>query len=556
MMPMAISLSKVRTAFDKPSKITLVHSQLGQADIQRGSEIFYNGDFQRNAKEEWEYNELGIKTTAAPKETTLYVGKEYERITDSNGTRHRYTIAAGSTTVQVERADGSAVDEAKYMLGDNLGSTNVILDAAGNEVQRLAFDPWGMRTNADPGTSVNQITNKGYTGHEMDDETGVVNMNARIYDPYLGRFLSPDTLVPNPYDLQQYNRYSYVSNNPLKFVDPSGNCAKPSNNPNSSCYEPNLFGSAAGSGFSVSVCAGLGPVSVCAGRGGGSGGLGGGISVSPLDALEQIATAAGQALGLEGIGLQAFVVGTLLNNDAHQETSSSNLPGGLSLGEDTSLSISENQSIEEDPSFNRHDGFSEFIIEVAERDPDEALRLANRTVAQVVTGAVIGIQILCGVNPLCLGVSLGSFASSGEPFDLIVGGRFLRTADETNTVFRVQGGVRPNASKARFIVDDAGGISIQGTDMLFINLGQKERAFEFLARRGDTASLVQFQVTEKFANQLRSSAVAQRVGRQFPGSPQRVDEARAADQFGIPSSLFDDLLKNIVPGSVKVSQKK
>lgn len=65
--------------------------------------------------------------------------------------------------------------------------------------------------------------------------------------------------------------------------------------------------------------------------------------------------------------------------------------------------------------------------------------------------------------------------------------------------------------------------------MLFINIRQKGRSVEFLARRGDTAFLVQFQVTEKFANQLRSTAVAQRLGRQFPGSPQRVDATRAAD---------------------------
>ena len=55
----------------------------------------------------------------------------------------------------------------------------------------------------------------------MDDETGMINMNARIYDPYLGRFLSADPVLPDPYDMQSYNRYSYVLGNPLKFFDPS-----------------------------------------------------------------------------------------------------------------------------------------------------------------------------------------------------------------------------------------------------------------------------------------------------------------------------------------------
>jgi len=80
-----------------------------------------------------------------------------------------------------------------------------------------------MRLNVGDTSSVNSITNRGYTGHEMDDEIGVINMNARIYDPFLGRFLSADPVLPDAYDMQSYNRYSYVVNNPLKYVDPTGN---------------------------------------------------------------------------------------------------------------------------------------------------------------------------------------------------------------------------------------------------------------------------------------------------------------------------------------------
>ena len=47
-------------------------------------------------------------------------------------------------------------------------------------------------------------------------------MNGRIYDPLLGRFLSADLMVSNPDDLQSYNRYTYVNNNPLSDTDPSG----------------------------------------------------------------------------------------------------------------------------------------------------------------------------------------------------------------------------------------------------------------------------------------------------------------------------------------------
>ena len=49
-----------------------------------------------------------------------------------------------------------------------------------------------------------------------------IHMNARLYDPTIGRFLSADTIIQDPYDSQSYNRYSYVRNNPLKYVDPTG----------------------------------------------------------------------------------------------------------------------------------------------------------------------------------------------------------------------------------------------------------------------------------------------------------------------------------------------
>ncbi len=52
----------------------------------------------------------------------------------------------------------------------------------------------------------------------------IINFNARIYDPTLGRFLSADPMVGSIFDLQQLNRYSYVSNNPLSLTDPSGMC--------------------------------------------------------------------------------------------------------------------------------------------------------------------------------------------------------------------------------------------------------------------------------------------------------------------------------------------
>lgn len=68
----------------------------------------------------------------------------------------------------------------------------------------------------------NLATDKLFTGQRLDG-TGLYYYGARYYDPTIGRFISPDTLVQNPANPQTLNRYSYVLNNPLKYVDTSGN---------------------------------------------------------------------------------------------------------------------------------------------------------------------------------------------------------------------------------------------------------------------------------------------------------------------------------------------
>ncbi len=66
---------------------------------------------------------------------------------------------------------------------------------------------------------------RGYTGHEHIDEFGIINMNARMYDPLLGRMLSPDKYVQDATSIQNFKRYTYELNNPLKYTDPDGEMA-------------------------------------------------------------------------------------------------------------------------------------------------------------------------------------------------------------------------------------------------------------------------------------------------------------------------------------------
>ena len=94
--------------------------------------------------------------------------------------------------------------------------------------QEYSYDAWGRLR--DPATHAlyaqgNEpalFLGRGYTGHEHLTWFGVVNMNARLYDPLLGRFLSPDPYVQAPDNTQNYNRYSYALNNPLVYTDPTG----------------------------------------------------------------------------------------------------------------------------------------------------------------------------------------------------------------------------------------------------------------------------------------------------------------------------------------------
>jgi len=66
------------------------------------------------------------------------------------------------------------------------------------------------------------ITNRGFTGHEHYNFFKIINMNGRLYDPVIGRFFSPDNFVLDNTFTQDFNRYSYARNNPLKYIDPTG----------------------------------------------------------------------------------------------------------------------------------------------------------------------------------------------------------------------------------------------------------------------------------------------------------------------------------------------
>jgi len=161
---------------------------------------------------------------------TRYLGKLYEVVNKSDGVieNKHYINTAGAMVLVTERSN--AVNDTRYLLKDHLGSTDVITDETGAVVESTSFDAFGARRDAlswaVASAAINSLTTRGFTGHEMHDDFGLVNMNARMYDPKLGRFLQPDVFVQFPQSTQGFNRYTYVNNNPLSYTDPTGHFLK------------------------------------------------------------------------------------------------------------------------------------------------------------------------------------------------------------------------------------------------------------------------------------------------------------------------------------------
>jgi RHS repeat-associated protein len=205
MRPGGVSIAY--TSFDLPKTITQ-----GAKVVSFG----YDGDEQR------------IRKTTSNSET-LYFGDMFEQVTTGAVKEFRYYVQSPERTIAIVTRGGNEPG-IKFINVDHLGSTETITNDSGVVVEKRSFDAFGARRNPQwgaPGGAFPSKTKKGFTGHEEEDEFGLVNMKGRLYDPRIARFTTTDPVIANVYNGQSFAAYSYVRNNPLAFIDPTGFAPQP-----------------------------------------------------------------------------------------------------------------------------------------------------------------------------------------------------------------------------------------------------------------------------------------------------------------------------------------
>jgi len=155
-----------------------------------------------------------------------YVSDEFIRIENSSGNfTEKYVY---QDDVLVAQVDSNGNKQSVH--NDHLGSVSLLADSDGNTLENNYFSPYGEQlTDVDARYS--------FTGKEKDEQTGEYDFNARMYKGEWGRFLKPDPLFYNLnlpekqrtvyyYIPQRLNPYTYVENNPYKYIDPTGQIIK------------------------------------------------------------------------------------------------------------------------------------------------------------------------------------------------------------------------------------------------------------------------------------------------------------------------------------------
>ena len=153
---------------------------------------------------------MRVKKTRGSTTTYTFFAQYEEEVTNGVTTVVSY-YTFGSMRVAVKRGN-----TLYHLHGDHLGSTSLTTQGPSTTASR-AYYAYG----AERAATGDLQTDRTFTGQKRD-ATGLLYYNARYYDPALGTFISPDSLVPNPARVLDYNRFLYARGNPLRYTDPTG----------------------------------------------------------------------------------------------------------------------------------------------------------------------------------------------------------------------------------------------------------------------------------------------------------------------------------------------
>ncbi len=129
---------------------------------------------------------------------------------------HCFYYYASSTRIAVRTGVNGTLN---FLLGDHLGSQAITTNSSGTRTGEIRYFPWGTERYTYGATP----TTYHFTGQRLESSLGLYYYGARWYDPAVGRFTSPDTLIPEQQGVQAWDRYAYTNNNPVKYTDPNGN---------------------------------------------------------------------------------------------------------------------------------------------------------------------------------------------------------------------------------------------------------------------------------------------------------------------------------------------
>ncbi|RDX33513.1 RHS repeat-associated core domain-containing protein [Arcobacter sp. HD9-500m-PIT-SAG02] len=175
-------------------------------------------------------NNLALKETE--NKTIYYVNKTYELevIRDTQDQEviiMRHHLQADGKLIAIHEKtkinEKKQVDKTAYIHKDALNSVDLITNAKGKIVLKQQYTPFGkVILQEETENKINKENIRGYTGHKHLYDLGLIDMGGRMYNPSIGKFLSGDPFIQDSINSQNYNRYTYVMNNPLKYTDPTG----------------------------------------------------------------------------------------------------------------------------------------------------------------------------------------------------------------------------------------------------------------------------------------------------------------------------------------------